>query len=170
MILVFVLQAQPTTGSGGPIRSNSSTSNSERGHSMELFASLSFFGGALFGGLGLLAYRAFGMPLRIGYRHVIAAICLAVWMAVFWHRPWQPLALLAISGAALWAVRRKYIPTWLAVIITMTPLLLVKTGVSHLAAMLGLSFATFRAIDVLLFAPRNERISLLDYCIYVFSR
>ena len=36
--------------------------------------------------------------------------------------------------------------------------------------MLGLSFATFRAIDVLLFAPRNERISLLDYCIYVFSR
>ena len=116
-----------------------------------------------------MAYRAFGMPLRIGYRHVIAAICLAVWMAVFWHRPWQPLALLAISGAALWAVRRKYIPTWLAVIITMTPLLLVKTGVSHLAAMLGLSFATFRAIDVLLFAPRNERISLLDYCIYVFS-
>ena len=115
-----------------------------------------------------MAYRAFGMPLRIGYRHVIAAICLAVWMAVFWHRPWQPLALLAISGAALWAVRRKYIPTWLAVIITMTPLLLVKTGVSHLAAMLGLSFATFRAIDVLLFAPRNERISLLDYCIYVF--
>ena len=35
---------------------------------MELFASLSFFGGALFGGLGLLAYRSFGTPLRIGYR------------------------------------------------------------------------------------------------------
>ena len=106
---------------------------------MELFASLSFFGGALFGGLGLLAYRSFGMPLRIGYRHIIGVICLGVWMAVFWARPYQPIALLAISGSALWAMRRNYIPTWLAVIITMTPLLLVKTGVSHLGAMLGLS-------------------------------
>ena len=88
---------------------------------MELFASLSFFGGALCGGLGLLAYRSFGMPLRIGYRHIIGVICLGVWMAVFWARPYQPLALLAISGTALWAVRRNYIPTWLAVIITMTP-------------------------------------------------
>ncbi|WP_439954591.1 flagellar biosynthetic protein FliR, partial [Escherichia coli] len=70
-------------------------------------------------------------------------ICLGVWMAVFWARPYQPIALLAISGSALWAMRRNYIPTWLAVIITMTPLLLVKTGVSHLGAMLGLSFATF---------------------------
>lgn len=135
---------------------------------MELFASLSFFGGALCGGLGLLAYRSFGMPFRIGYRHVIGVICLGVWMAVFWARPYQPIALLAISGSALWAMRRGYIPTWLAVIITMTPLLLVKTGVSHLGAMLGLSFATFRAIDVLLFAQRNERVSPLDYFIYLF--
>ncbi|KOF52155.1 cytochrome C552 [Achromobacter sp. DMS1] len=135
---------------------------------MELFASLSFFGGALCGGLGLLAYRFFGMPLRIGYRHVIGVICLGVWMAVFWARPYQPVALLAVCGGALWAMRRGYIPTWLAVLVTMTPLLLVKTGVSHLASMLGLSFATFRAIDVLLFAQRNERISPLDYFIYLF--
>ena len=35
--------------------------------------------------------------------------------------------------------------------------------------MLGLSFATFRAIDVLLlFAQRNDRISPVDYFIYLF--
>lgn len=135
---------------------------------MELFASLSFFGGAIAGGLGLLVYRWTHLSWRLSYRHIIGLVCLAVWLAIFWNQPYQPVALYAISGAVLWAVRRRYLRTWMAVLITMAPLLLVKTGVSSLGAMLGLSFATFRAIDVLLFAQKNERISPLDYFIYLF--
>lgn len=135
---------------------------------MELFGSLNFFGGAIVGGLGLLLYRSLAMPWRLGYRHVIAALSVLIWLAVFGVRPWQPVGLFAVSGAALWANRRGWIPTWLSVIVTMAPLLLVKTGLTHLPAMLGLSFATFRAIDVLLFAQRNERVSPLDYFIYLF--
>ncbi|ETH23888.1 hypothetical protein L564_3274 [Bordetella pertussis CHLA-15] len=73
---------------------------------MELFGSFAFFGGALFGGLGLLLYRTLGLPWRLGYRHLIGALCLAVWLAVFWTRPYQPLGLLAVASAALWAMRR----------------------------------------------------------------
>ena len=90
---------------------------------MELFGSFAFFGGALFGGLGLLLYRALGLPRRLGYRHLIGALCLAVWLAVFWTRPYQPLGLLAVASAALWAMRRGYLPTWAAVLLTMAPLL-----------------------------------------------
>lgn len=135
---------------------------------MELFGSFAFFGGALFGGLGLLLYRSLGLPWRLGYRHLIGALCLAVWLAVFWARPYQPLGLLAVASAALWAMRRGHLPTWAAVLLTMAPLLLLKCGITTMTGMLGLSFATFRAVDVLLFAPRNERISPLDYFIYLF--
>lgn len=135
---------------------------------MELFGSFAFFGGALFGGLGLLLYRTLGLPWRLGYRHLIGALCLAVWLAVFWPRPYQPLGLLAVASAALWAMRRGHLPTWAAVLLTMALLLLLKCGITTMTGMLGLSFATFRAVDVLLFAPRNERISPLDYCNYLF--
>lgn len=135
---------------------------------MELFGSFAFFGGALFGGLGLLLYRTLGLPWRLGYRHLIGALCLAVWLAVFWTRPYQPLGLLAVASAALWAMRRGHLPTWAAVLLTMALLLLLKCGITTMTGMLGLSFATFRAVDVLLFAPRNERISPLDYCNYLF--
>ncbi|AMD45618.1 membrane-bound O-acyltransferase [Bordetella holmesii] len=135
---------------------------------MELFGSLSFFGGAIIGGLGLLIYRSLAAPWRLGYRHVIAGLSVLIWLAVFGVRPWQPAALFLIAGGALWATRRGWLRTWMAVIITMTPLLLVKTGTTHLPAMLGLSFATFRAIDVLLFAHRDEPLSPLDYFIYLF--
>ena len=135
---------------------------------MELYASFNFFGSALAGGLGLLLYRTFGLSLRLSYRHLIGALCLGVWLAVFWTRPYQPAALFAVAGGALWALRRGWLPTWGAVLVTLAPLLLVKTGTTTLPGMLGLSFATFRAIDVLLFAQRNERLSPLDYFIYLF--
>jgi membrane protein involved in D-alanine export len=135
---------------------------------MELFASLSFFGGAFVGGLILLLYRTLSANPKLSYRHLIALLSAGIWLAIFWTHPYQPLALLLISGSAIRAVRRQYIPTWLAVLITMAPLLMLKTGVSAIGAMLGLSFATFRAIDVLLFAQRNERISPVDYFIYLF--
>ncbi|MDQ2139241.1 MBOAT family O-acyltransferase [Alcaligenaceae bacterium C4P045] len=135
---------------------------------MELFGSFGFFGSAIAGGLGLLAYRFFAAPLRLSYRRVVGLVVVAAWLAIFWERPYQPLGLLAVTSGVLWLVRRSYIPTWAAVVLTLAPLLVVKTGVSTMPAMLGLSFATFRAIDVLLFSQRNERIDPLDYFAYLF--
>ena len=135
---------------------------------MELFASLGFFGTAMVGGLSLLGYRFLSAPWRMSYRRVIGVASIVVWIALFGMRPWQPLLLLAVAGGALWLVRRRTLPTWLGVILTLSPLLLVKTGATTLPAMLGLSFATFRAIDVLLFAQRNERVDPLDYFSYLF--
>ncbi|MCJ9712681.1 membrane-bound O-acyltransferase, partial [Bordetella hinzii] len=63
---------------------------------MELFGSLNFFGGAIVGGLGLLLYRSLAMPWRLGYRHVIAALSVLIWLAVFGVRPWQPVGLFAV--------------------------------------------------------------------------
>ncbi|AHV92647.1 putative membrane protein [Bordetella holmesii 41130] len=65
---------------------------------MELFGSLSFFGGAIIGGLGLLIYRSLAAPWRLGYRHVIAGLSVLIWLAVFGVRPWQPAALFLIAG------------------------------------------------------------------------
>ena len=135
---------------------------------MELFGSLGFFGTAMVGSLGLLGYRALGAPWRLTYRHVVGVASILIWLALFGARPWQPLALLAVAGGALWLVRAGRIPVWTAVIATLTPLLLVKTGTTTLPGMLGLSFATFRAIDVLLFAPRKDRIEPIDYFSYLF--
>jgi membrane protein involved in D-alanine export len=135
---------------------------------MELFGSFGFFGSAIAGGLGLLAYRFFAAPLRLSYRRVVGLVVLAAWFAIFWERPYQPLGLLAVTSGVLWLVRRNIIATWAAVVLTLLPLLVVKTGVSTMPAMLGLSFATFRAIDVLLFSQRNERIDPLDYFAYLF--
>jgi membrane protein involved in D-alanine export len=135
---------------------------------MQLFASLGFFSIALAGGLGMVAFRGAGVRWRVQYRHLIGVLCLALWLAIFWDRYYQPIALFAIAGGALWAARRGILPTWLAVIITLVPLVLVKASISKLPAMLGLSFASFRAIDVLLFAQKNERVSPLDYFCYLF--
>jgi membrane protein involved in D-alanine export len=135
---------------------------------MELFGSIGFFGTALAGGLGILLYRAVGVRWRIEYRHVIGCLCLALWFGLFWGHFYQPIGLAALAGVTFWLVRHNKIPRWLAVILTMVPLIVVKASISKLPAMLGLSFATFRAIDVLLFAQKNERVRPLDYLAYVF--
>lgn len=135
---------------------------------MELFSSLDFFGVALGGGLAVLLLRRLLPRLRLHYRYLVGLICVAVWLGLFWDHLEQPIALMAIAGISLWLNRRGKLPTWVAVIITLVPLVLVKASISKLPAMLGLSFATFRAIDVLLFAHKNERIHPLDYFTYLF--
>lgn len=134
---------------------------------MELFASFDFFLYALLAGLGVsLAGRAAAWA-RLPQRYVLACLGLLTAALVFWNRPLQPLIVFAVHALALWLCRRKLIATRVAVVATMLPLLLVKTHALSFLGMLGLSFMTFRAVDVLLFAHDNERIHPVDYATYL---
>ncbi|HEU0230284.1 MAG TPA: MBOAT family O-acyltransferase [Burkholderiaceae bacterium] len=135
---------------------------------MELFASFDFFQYALLAGLGVsLTSRAVAWT-RLPLRYVLACLGLLTAALVFQNRPLQPLIVFAVQAVALCLCRRKIIPTRAAVVLTMLPLLLVKTHAVGMLGMLGLSFMTFRAVDVLLFAHDNERIHPLDYVTYLF--
>ncbi len=135
---------------------------------MELFASFDFFLYALLAGLGVsLTARAVRWT-RIPLRYVLACVGLATAVLVFQDRPLQPLLVFATQVAALWLRRRKLVPTRVAVTVTMLPLILVKTHTLSFLGMLGLSFMTFRAVDVLLFAHDEERIHPVDYVTYLF--
>ncbi|MBV6307038.1 membrane-bound O-acyltransferase [Candidimonas humi] len=135
---------------------------------MELFASFDFFLYALLAGLGVsLAGRAAAWA-RLPLRYVLACLGLITAALVFQNHPLQPLIVFAVHALALWLCRRKLIATRVAVVATMLPLLLVKTHALGFLGMLGLSFMTFRAVDVLLFAHGNERIHPVDYLTYLF--
>ncbi len=135
---------------------------------MELFASLEFFINALLASLAVSLLSPLAMRIRFNLRYVLAFFSILTSVLVFWNRPLQAIIVLVVCTAALWLCRRGLIATRVAVVLTMLPLLLVKTHAMTLLGMLGLSFVTFRAVDVLLFAHKNEAIHPLDYLTYLF--
>ncbi|GAB2903610.1 membrane-bound O-acyltransferase [Paralcaligenes sp. KSB-10] len=135
---------------------------------MELFASFDFFLDALLASLALSVLGPLAMRARISLRYVLAFFSILTSALVFWDRPLQAVIVLVVQSAALWLCRRGYIATRVAVVLTMLPLLLVKTHALTFLGMIGLSFVTFRAVDVLLFAHKNETIHPLDYVTYLF--
>lgn len=135
---------------------------------MELFASFDFFLYAFIAGLGVSLLARVATLGRLSLRYVVACLGLLTAALVFQDRPLQPLIVFAVQALALWLCRRKLIATRVAVVATMLPLLLVKTHALTFLGMLGLSFMTFRAVDVLLFAHDDERIHPVDYVTYLF--
>lgn len=135
---------------------------------MELFASLEFFTNALLASLAVSLLGPLALRVKLSLRYVLAFFSILTSVLVFWNRPLQAIIVLIVCAAALWLCRRGLIATRVAVVLTMLPLLLVKTHAMTLLGMLGLSFVTFRAVDVLLFAHKNEAIRPLDYLTYLF--
>lgn len=135
---------------------------------MELFASLEFFVSALLASIAVSLLSPLALRARLRLRYVLAFLGILTSVLVFWDRPLQAIIVLAVCTLALWLCRRGLIATRVAVVLTMLPLLLVKTHAMTLLGMLGLSFVTFRAVDVLLFAHKNETIRPLDYLTYLF--
>ncbi len=135
---------------------------------MELFASLDFFTDALVASLAVSLLSPLALRARLSLRYVLAFFSILTSVLVFWNRPLQAIIVLVVCATALWLCRRGLIATRVAVVLTMLPLLLVKTHAMTLLGMLGLSFVTFRAVDVLLFAHKDEAIRPLDYLTYLF--
>ncbi|OIQ95395.1 peptidoglycan O-acetyltransferase [mine drainage metagenome] len=83
-------------------------------------------------------------------RPVLVAGCLGL-SALLYGRDWKQAALWLALILLVRALRHhRRIPLWLAVSLSLLPLLAVKTSLTGGIGLLGLSFATFRAIDMLL--------------------
>ncbi|MGE5476290.1 MAG: hypothetical protein ACM3Q1_06525, partial [Bacteroidales bacterium] len=82
--------------------------------------------------------------------------------ALLYGAEWRQ-ALVWLAGVVLVRVlrQRRLIPLWLAVVASLLPLLAVKTSLNFGVELLGLSFATFRAIDVLVTQRDGDRFSPL---------
>ncbi|BBV70549.1 hypothetical protein STW0522ENT51_15510 [Enterobacter kobei] len=61
-----------------------------------------------------------------------------------------------------------WLKTWQAIVLTLLPLFLVKLHFNHHLGMIGLSFMTFRAVDVLLYRSKKEGQNILHYFCYLF--
>jgi membrane protein involved in D-alanine export len=61
-----------------------------------------------------------------------------------------------------------WLKTWQAVTLTLLPLFLVKLHLNNHWGMIGLSFMTFRAIDVLLYRSKKDGQNFLHYFCYLF--
>lgn len=106
--------------------------------------------------------------LQSGYRAAIALLGLALSAWVYGQAIWKALLLLFIAILVLGLQRRGLIAKRWAIVLTMGPLVLAKTTALPLVSMVGLSFATFRAIDVLISKDQQRAFNLLDYVAYLF--
>ena len=114
----------------------------------------------------LLAFRR-QIAAQSAYLPLLALATMASTVWIYGKTALRPLAFAAVAYALLRLAQKGAIPRWVAVVFTLAPLLLIKTLASGGWLMLGLSFATFRALDVLLYSRADERIGLAEYGAYL---
>src|SRR5215469_17843299 len=121
-----------------------------------MFAQLSFFL-LLFGAsLLLLGYKAsvpyFPFLVRPwwSYRYTVVVLGIGSWLFIYQEDWTIPLDVFLLDYCLFLSLRYRRIPKWLAVSLTVVPLLVVKTHALSFISILGLSFITFRAVDALL--------------------
>lgn len=96
------------------------------------------------------------------------AVASLVFSGLLYAAEWrQALGWLACILLVRFLRYRRLIPLWLAVMASLLPLLAVKCSLSFGIALLGLSFATFRAIDVLVAERDGEPFSPLATLVYL---
>ncbi|MGK5057235.1 MBOAT family O-acyltransferase [Janthinobacterium sp. LB2P49] len=132
-----------------------------------LYSGVNFFIAAIaIAGLFLTVKKAQSMVNAYAVTITLLSIGLAA--AIYGANYEKPLFLLVVTASTLQLHRSGRIPKKVAVLLTLLPLLLGKITTLPLLAMLGLSFATFRTLDVLLYANAKQKINWLDYAAYLF--
>ncbi|MGE5624783.1 MAG: MBOAT family O-acyltransferase [Bacillota bacterium] len=123
---------------------------------------------------GMLLYKAALLHLPFlsrpwwHYRHTVMLLGAGSWMLIY-REDWRwPMALLVFDYGLFLMLRRSVLPRWLAVSLTLLPLLVVKSGWLPSAGLLGLSFITFRAIDALLMSTAEDPGDPGEYFLYLF--
>lgn len=88
--------------------------------------------------------------------------------AALYAAEWRQ-ALLWLTGVTVIRLlrHRRLIPLWMAVVGSLVPLFAVKLSMTFGIGLLGLSFATFRAIDVLVSEREKDPLSPLVYLVYL---
>ena len=139
-----------------------------------MFTQISFFL-LLFGAtVSLLGYKAAAQRFPVlvrpwwSYRFTVVVVGIASWLFTYQDSWNQPLAIFLFDYLLFMVVRRGALPKWAGVILTLVPLLMVKTQLLPFISTLGLSFATFRAIDALLMYEATDGIDIGEYFLYLF--
>jgi len=102
------------------------------------------------------------------YRYTMVVLGVGSWVLIY-QDDWRwPTALFVYDFGLFLFMRRKTMPKWLAVVMTLSPLLLVKTDLLPFVALLGISFTTFRAIDALLMSDVTDLADPGEYFLYLF--
>lgn len=106
---------------------------------------------------------------RLTYASLLSAFALfAVWGYVFKNQIIIPLFMFAYLYTIATLKNKAWLKTWQSVIFSLLPLVLVKLHLNNHWGMLGLSFMTFRAVDVLLYRNKKDSRDFLHYFSYLF--
>ncbi len=117
-----------------------------------------------------VATRQFPLLLRPWwhYRYTVVLLAAGAWLFVYGDDWRWPAALFVFDYSAFLLMRRHAIPRWVAVILTLLPLVVVKLDLLPFIGILGLSFISFRAIDALLMCNPQDPMDPGEYFVYLF--
>ena len=105
---------------------------------------------------------------RLTYLSALSVMAALGWGYIF-QGDYRVPAVVFISFYLVAALKEKgWLKTWQAIVLTLLPLFLVKLHLNHHLGMIGLSFMTFRAVDVLLYRSKKEGQNFLHYFCYLF--
>ena len=102
------------------------------------------------------------------YRYTMVVLAAASWILIY-QDDWRwPASLFVYDYGLFLLLRRKALPRWLSVVLTLVPLVVVKLDLLPFVALLGLSFISFRAIDALLMSDAKDPLDPGEYFLYLF--
>ncbi len=108
------------------------------------------------------------LSYRLTYLSAFSVLAAVGWGFIFQDDYLIPVAVFFVFYGFVTLNEKGWLKTWQAVTLKLLPLLLVKLHLNHHWGMIGLSFMTFRAIDVLLYRSKKDSRHFLHYFCYLF--
>jgi len=105
---------------------------------------------------------------RLTYLSAFSVLAVFGWGYIFQGDYIVPVAVFLSFYVLVTLKEKGWLKTWQAVSLTLLPLFLVKLHLNNHWGMIGLSFMTFRAIDVLLYRSKKDGQHFLHYFCYLF--
>ena len=102
------------------------------------------------------------------YRYTVVLLGIGSWLIIYQDGWYLPAMLFVWDYSLFLMMRRGMMPRWSSVVLTLLPLVAVKTGLFPFVTLLGLSFTTFRAIDALMMSDAQDPRTPDGYFVYLF--
>lgn len=132
-----------------------------------MYSNASFFVGLFSIALAFAGINRF-LKHRLTYLVSLSVIALFGWMHIFRGHFAVPVLVFFAFYAVAILKEEGWLKTWQAVMFTLLPLVLVKLHLNNHWGMIGLSFMTFRAVDVLLYRKKEDTKDFILYFCYLF--
>ncbi|EYU15614.1 MBOAT family O-acyltransferase [Photorhabdus aegyptia] len=107
---------------------------------------------------------------KINSKIALSIFSIICWCIIFRYKIYIPIALSIYFYLITLIFKKNIINKLVSSLLIISPLFLVKLNLefSHLLSVIGLSFFTFRAIDVILFSSKKQKIVIYEYFSYLF--